>query len=179
MKFVLLCQLERLILMKKNKFIKAFSENKKHFSPTGSRIATKFGWTSKGGILEWINKGDTNLYEFIQSHRESVELSHILQRYKDGDATVLQKVEGMYIDSTLLPKTPGELYEKVEASTEVFNNLPVEVKNEFGNNPYTFWSSSIDSINDSFDRYNNHILAQRNLVDNGTLPIDNNAGGDN
>ena len=43
--------------------------------------------------------GKENLYEFIQSFKDSVDLHKIMDRFNAGDTAALQKVQGMFGDA--------------------------------------------------------------------------------
>lgn len=91
-----------------------------------------------GNMIRKIVKTE-NIYDRIQAARDSVDLNKILERYENGDASALQKVQGMYIDTTELPKTYHELYKAVQIHNDAFNSMPVEIKQAFDNNPAKFW----------------------------------------
>lgn len=88
-----------------------------------------------------VQSGVANLYEEIQSHRESVELSTLLQRYAQGDETALNKVQGVYEDIVDSPRTFAELYERVKDAEQSFNGLPGDLRALFDNSPVAFWRS--------------------------------------
>ena len=71
-----------------------------------------------------VVSGVNNRYDEIQSHRESVELSVLLQRYAQGDETALNKVQGVYEDIVDSPKTLADIYEYVKDAENSFNDLP-------------------------------------------------------
>lgn len=88
-----------------------------------------------------VESGTVNIYDEIQSHRESVELSTLLQRYAQGDATALNKIEGVYADVVDMPSTYSELFERVRDAENSFNALPEDVRVLFDNSPVSFWQS--------------------------------------
>lgn len=88
-----------------------------------------------------VESGTVNIYDEIQSHRESVELSTLLQRYAQGDATALNKIQGVYADVVDMPSTYSELFERVRDAENSFNALPDNVRALFDNSPVSFWQS--------------------------------------
>lgn len=88
-----------------------------------------------------VESGTVNIYDEIQSHRESVELSTLLQRYAQGDVTALNKIEGVYADVVDMPSTYSELFERVRDAENSFNALPEDVRVLFDNSPVSFWQS--------------------------------------
>lgn len=88
-----------------------------------------------------VETGIVNLYDEIQSHRQSVELSTLLQRYAQGDATALNNIQGVYADVVDMPSTYSELFERVRDAENSFNALPEDVRVLFDNSPVSFWQS--------------------------------------
>ena len=88
-----------------------------------------------------VESGTVNIYDEIQSHRESVELSTLLQRYAQGDVTALNRIEGVYADVVDMPSTYSELFERVRDAENSFNALPEDVRVLFDNSPVSFWQS--------------------------------------
>lgn len=91
-------------------------------------------YTSKvadDGNIELIPSGTENLYDFIQSHRDSVDIHVILQRFANGDSAALSRVQGNYGDFTNLPSTYAELLNTMIAGENYFNSLPLETRAKF------------------------------------------------
>lgn len=88
-----------------------------------------------------VESGTVNIYDEIQSHRQSVELSTLLQRYAQGDATALNQIQGVYADVVDMPSTYSELFERVRDAENSFNALPEDVRVLFDNSPVSFWQS--------------------------------------
>ena len=88
-----------------------------------------------------VESGTVNIYDEIQSHRQSVELSTLLQRYAQGDPTALNKIQGVYADVVDMPSTYSELFERVRDAENSFNALPEDVRSLFDNSPVSFWQS--------------------------------------
>lgn len=96
------------------------------------------------GVLDLVVTGRENLYEFIQSHKESVDIHVLLTRFANGETDVLSRIQGFYADASDMPKTYAEVLNAVIAGEETFARLPVEVKQRFGNS-FAVWLSSMDS----------------------------------
>lgn len=88
-----------------------------------------------------VESGTVNLYDDIQSHRQSVELSTLLQRYAQGDVSALNKIDGVYADVVDMPSTYAELFNRVRDAENSFNALPDDVRALFDNSPVSFWQS--------------------------------------
>lgn len=108
----------------------------------GSRIHVLYqGRVDKNGSLELVESGKEDIYEQIQSHKDSCDIHLILQRYQNGDATALAKVQGTYGDFTQIPKTYADLLNAVISGENYFNSLPVETRAEFDHSFYKFMAS--------------------------------------
>lgn len=88
-----------------------------------------------------VENGFLNIYDDIQSHRESVELSTLLQRYMNGDETALNARPGMFLDTTEYPTNYAELFDRVHEAVNTFGELPRELRDLFNNNAAEFWTS--------------------------------------
>ena len=90
------------------------------------------------GVYELVKIGQSNLYDQIQSHRDSVDIYKILERYAAGDLDVLEQAHGQYIDITNAPKTLAEAYTYIENSKKYFENLPLKVREEYDHDASKF-----------------------------------------
>lgn len=99
---------------------------------------------SDSGVLDLEPTGKENIYDFIQSHKESTDIHVLLTRFANGEDDVLQRMQGFYADVSDMPKTYAEVLNAVISGEEAFSRLPVEVKQRFGNS-FSVWMSSFDS----------------------------------
>ncbi len=83
------------------------------------------------GHLQLVPSGKTNLYEFIQSNADSVDINILMSKFKNGDVDVLSRVQGVYADITDMPKTMADLLNKVKAGEDAFMSLDVETRGLF------------------------------------------------
>ncbi len=86
----------------------------------------------KNGVMTLKESGRENLYDFIQSHKDSVDIHKIMQRFEEGDVNVLSKVQGQFGDFSQFPKTYAEMLNQVIEGENAFNGLPLEVREKFG-----------------------------------------------
>ena len=100
------------------------------------------GAYNERGQVELKEDGTEDLYAFIQSFAESTDIHSILQRYQNGEADVLEKVQGFYGDITEMPKTYAEALQRISDSEKVFMSLPVEVRAKFGHSFSQFLAAS-------------------------------------
>lgn len=111
----------------------------------GSRVKVTYGghYDSKGCVvLEEI--GRINLYDEIQSHKDSVDIHVLMQRYRNGDTEALSRAQGLYFDATVFPKTYAEALNHMADLERVFMSLPVETREKFNNSFSQFLASSGD-----------------------------------
>lgn len=139
-------------------------------TPTGEPIRIKKGWIYEDGELVYKEKGITNVYEEIQAAAESVDLHAIMNRYENGDATALNKVQGMYIDAVDLPKNYAELYDAVSKADMVFETLPADIKSQFNNSAATFWKNyGEEEFDQIINTYRKDTLERYGFVDDNPV----------
>lgn len=122
--------------IKKWAFRNPTDEPKKTITPSGSKIEERLAMRldSKGN-QEFYTEGYTNVYEKIQAFADDVNLEKIMIRYMDtGDPNILNKVQGSYQDLTIMPKTMIEAHNRLKDAEESFNQLPLEIRKEYGFN---------------------------------------------
>lgn len=95
----------------------------------------------KNGVMSLEETGKENLYDYIQSHADSVDIHVILKQFAAGDVSVLSRVQGAYGDFTQMPKTFAEALNTMVAAEQYFMSLPVEVRAQFGHNFNQFIAS--------------------------------------
>ena len=95
------------------------------------------------GVLELVEAGQENLYDFIQSWKDSTDINIILARYANGDVDALSKVQGAYGDFTQFPKTYAELLNRVEQGKLMFNDLPLEIREKY-NHDFAQFMAAMD-----------------------------------
>lgn len=109
-----------------------FTERVRVFSERGSGIKPVYAPVyDANGVLDLEQTGQENLYDYIQSHKDSVDIHKILQRFENGDVNALAKVQGMYGDFTEVPRTYAEALNAVISAEQTFSSLPVEIRAKF------------------------------------------------
>ena len=86
----------------------------------------------KDGNMHLEESGREDIYDFIQSHKDSCDIHMILARYANGDLTALSKRQGTYGDFTQLPKTYVEVLNSVIGAKNYFMSLSVEEREKYG-----------------------------------------------
>ena len=108
-----------------------YSDREKIFSEPGSQLAPVYSLcNTDNGSIELEITGETNIYDAIQSHAESVDIKTIMLRYENGEDT-LNKRQGQYIDITDLPTNFTDVMKTVITAENQFNNLPLEIRKEY------------------------------------------------
>lgn len=117
--------------------------NEKFFSNAGSPYRTVYSpKVDQNGNIELVESGVENTAEFINSFKESTDISVILARVAAGDMSALNQRNGIFGDFTGMPKTYAEFLQLQIDSNNLFNSLPVEVRDKFGNDPNKFLAES-------------------------------------
>lgn len=108
---------------------------------TNSGKRNKIKYSSKidkFGRLTIERSGVDDLSAYINSFRDSVNLNVLLQKFVNGDESALNKTQGVYMDVSKFPTSYAEVLNIVNDGINVFNGLPMEIKNKFNNNAYEF-----------------------------------------
>lgn len=109
----------------------------------GNPIKKTYGGSyDVNGRLVLTEKGQENIYDFIQSHKDSVDIHVLLKRYQNGDVSALSKVQGMYMDITGFPTNYAEALNHMRSMEEAFMQLPVDKRAEFNHSFSEFLAAS-------------------------------------
>lgn len=98
------------------------------------------------GHMDLVETGREDIYEYIQSHKDSTDVNLILQRFAKGDVSVLSRRQGMYGDFTQVPTNYADMLNKLNRAEEYFNALPVEDRAKFNHSFAQFISSLGDIV---------------------------------
>lgn len=122
-----------------------YNNNVKPVSNAGSRMKKKF-------LLQYNDRGEQclvevgkhNLYEEIQSYRQSTDLAYILSRLdpEQVNGIVSEDYSAMLssdvLDVTQLPTNLGDMLNLSKRGEQLFNSLPVQVREEFNFSLHNF-----------------------------------------
>lgn len=98
----------------------------------GSPVKVLYGGKyDANGRVVLEKKGEENLYDYIQSFRDSVDLNVILARFSNGDVEALNKAQGFYADVTDFPKNMADALNRINQAEEMFKALPLETRQKF------------------------------------------------
>ena len=127
------------MLKLQNPWLQSINENHRVIHHTGSPVTITYtAEYDKTGNLQLKPTGEHNLYEEIQSHKDSTDLALILNRYFNGDPSVLSRVQGAYMDVSEMPTNMHEAMTLMHNAQRDFEKLPVNIKEKFGNDPNRF-----------------------------------------
>lgn len=107
-------------------------------SNAGSPMKRERVLRDDNGVLSLETVGQTSLYDEIQAHKDSVDINKILERYRQGDVTALDRVKAQYLDIADAPKSLAEMYSFVQNCSKFFEQLPLAVREEYDHNPAKF-----------------------------------------
>lgn len=113
-------------------------------SPSGERVSPVRKWQlQKDGSRELVVVGETDIYAKIQSAKDDCDIYKLLDRHAAGDFTALNlQAQRAYADITSAPKNIHEAVANVNKAKEHFFQLPVEIREAFGNDPRSFVEKS-------------------------------------
>lgn len=108
-------------------------------TPTGEK--TQIEHTPHMGLdgrRKLLKDNPKPIYEMIQASREQCEIERIVKRALQGDESVLNAIEGQYIDITGAPKSLAHAQQIIINAKNDFEKLDTETKKKFENNVEIF-----------------------------------------
>lgn len=113
----------------------------------------------KDGTIQLLKSGEENIQEFIDSFRESTDMSYILHNLSLGNTSVLTNKQMIFGDFTEAPSNLAEAQQILIDGENAFNQLPLDVRQKFDNNfrKWLFttgsdeWTNIMKSINQKID----------------------------
>lgn len=119
-----------------------FADRHQYKSDPGSPYSPVFSpVVQEDGKIELVQKGQTCIYDEIQSYKDSVDVNRIIQRYANGDISALNARAAQFMDASNLPETYAEMLQVAIDAENFFSELPSDVKKAFDNNYYKFIAS--------------------------------------
>lgn len=126
------------------KFPTQFDKFDRVFSRAGSRKKVLYDPQFVDGELTLVSSGEADLYDEIQSHKDSVDIHVLLKRYQEGDTLALERAQSFYGDISQVPRSYSGLLNAMLQSRSVFDSLPAEVRASFDHS-FEKFISSMDS----------------------------------
>lgn len=102
-------------------------------SPAGRRSRDKFVKDCSTNPPSLRKVGETDQYGLIQSYKDECDIQRIVARAQAGDASVLQRVQGLYFDCTAIPSDPTEVMQSGTVLNNAWESLTPEQRAEYGN----------------------------------------------
>lgn len=110
----------------------------------------KHGELQVDGSIKLVVDRIENTDEIIQSFAESTMIENIMARISAGQTELLNQKEGFFMDTIGLPTNMAEVLNMVIRGKEVFEKLPVEIKERFDND-FNKWFVAMDKV-DFFEK---------------------------
>lgn len=125
--------------MEKVAFRSQYGKRQRFLTNAGSREKILYaGSYNSDGNVEIRETGKEDLYGYIQSHKDSVDIHVLLKRYQNGETDVMQRVQGFYGDVSELPDTYAGVLDVIQKANTLFAQLPADKRAMFHNNPEEF-----------------------------------------
>lgn len=129
-----------------------FDARDRTISNVGDRIKQLYeARVDNNGTIDLVEAGSENLYDYIQSFKESCDINTIVKRFASGDTDVLARRQATYGDFTQLPGTYAELLNTVIQGENYFNSLPLETRAKF-NHSFREWMASMDNMQEFVEK---------------------------
>ena len=126
-------------------------------------------WLNDSTVSKWVKGDKFNVVEYIQSHRDSVDLSKIIDMVsKTGDTSFLNRRQGFYGDISDIPTNLNDFNSKLDYYYDVLKGLDKDIAIEILNGDKTN-----DEILEMYNKkYNENIadnneIVKENLKENG------------
>lgn len=105
------------------------------YSEAGSPIKIEYQLRIVDNAEEIVETGKSNLYDYIQSHADSVDITKILERCAlIEDYSMLNRMPTQFMDVTEMPQSLAEAYAQVQDAKNFFERMPIDIKESYNNN---------------------------------------------
>lgn len=133
-------------------FRNKYEDHKPVYADPGSPIKIEYQLRIIDNSEEIVETGKSNLYEYIQSHADSVDITKILERCAlIQDYSMLNRMPSAFMDVTEMPSNLAEAYAQVQDAKNFFDRMPIDIKEKYQNN-FVEFISDIGS-----DRFNKNV----------------------
>lgn len=105
---------------------------------------------NQDGTISLIPDGVRYLQAEIQSYEEQCNVNNIMRRYQAGDLNALGSVQGTFADIFDLPQTRQEALQAVMDAQNMFEKLPLDVKNAFNGSWEAFYLAGPEAVYKAF-----------------------------
>lgn len=124
-------------------FPTAYRVHERFTSEPGQREVTTYNpRVDSDGVLHLEESGKINIYDQIQSHKDSCDINLLIQRcVATGDDSILSRVQGAYGDFSDMPRTYADMLNRLREAREFFDGLPLPTRQKFDCNFEQFISA--------------------------------------
>lgn len=126
-------------MAEKFKFFSAYNCPNTISSPTGDGTEVEFSYQLIDGEKVLVETGKKNVYAEIQKDAQSCDLNYLIAQYENtGDDSWLNRKQSFFGEFVGMPTSPADCQNKLFEAERLFNSLPVEERNKYGNNLIAF-----------------------------------------
>lgn len=147
------------------KFRSILDEHQHFYTESGEPIRKLYKPVlKKDGIIELEEDGFENIYDYIQSFAESVDINTIVARYEHGDTYALQQRTGMYGDFIDVPKSYMEVLNAAIDLERIYSENE-DLRKSFG---------SLEEFVDNIDKvYSNETVPKIDITNSDSEVVEN------
>lgn len=117
------------------KFRTQYTEHVTKHICCGDPVKIEYQLRIVDGCRTLVETGKTSLYDYIQSHADSVDIHKILERCAMiDDYSLLNRMPAKFMDVSEMPKTLAEAYAAVQDAENFFDRMPTDIKEKYDNN---------------------------------------------
>lgn len=131
------------------KFRCLLSSREHFYSPSGDVSLTEYTKCSSNGVCILKKTGTKNIKFLVQESAKGHLLCDLIKRARVGDVNAITPVDSsMFGDSSNMP---SDLLSAANLSLKVnqlFDSLPLDVRNRYGNNSYNFMKAVSENSQD-------------------------------
>lgn len=113
-------------------FRKAYEAFEKEAQPSGTKVVyehrEEFDLKGKRRLVKDV---PVAIYEKIQASAEQCDIQNIIRRATEGDTSLLNAVNGQYLDITDAPSSLAEAQKMIIRAKEDFEKLDKDIKKKF------------------------------------------------
>ena len=101
-------------------------------TPCGDTVRETFQVKSNSdGTRELVKNGEILISDYVNSFRDECLIENIVRRYQNGDINALNRVQGAYIDQTILPKDLHQAHLLLENARGYYENCSEDIKDKY------------------------------------------------
>lgn len=122
----------RFLLLIRKPFTKVEVNDTRHVECGSATKDTFVKVVQENGEAVLVKTGTFDQHDYIQSFASDVDINKLVQRYANGDVTAFGAPGGFYGDVSGMPQNLAEVFNLNQRSHSFFENLPDDLKKDFG-----------------------------------------------